>query len=382
MDDKRAFFIRRRHWLGGLTATALTSLCPPARAQGNVVRIGQVLPLTGPIGPVTRPLIDAQGVLIDEVNAKGGIHGSRIEIITLDDAFDARKTVEQTRALLNEKGVVALFGYGTAAGIAATFPLLQEKKVPLIGSYTGADYLRSTLHPYYFTTTASFGDEIRQIVRNLVTLQSTKLAVCLPESEVGHATFTLLEQVMKDTGATLVANRFAALDGSDASDLLETMAATDAHAILLLYSGSPMLAFMQAARGKLRLPPIYTFSLAGTSVFLKALGPSAHGMAISQVVPYPWRTTTALTRQFNAAMARAKLAISYDHMHGYLNAVILVEALRRAGKSPTPASITSAMEDMNDVDLGGYRLNYSRANHHGSHFVEMTMVGSRGEYLR
>jgi branched-chain amino acid transport system substrate-binding protein len=44
--------------------------------------------------------------------------------------------------------------------------------------------------------------------------------------------------------------------------------------------------------------------------------------------------------------------------------------------------VVAAMEGMNDVDLGGYRLQYSRDNHHGSHFVEITMVDDRGEYVR
>ena len=128
--------------------------------------------------------------------------------------------------------------------------------------------------------------------------------------------------------------------------------------------------------------PVYALSLAGTAAMLNLLGDSARGVAVTQVVPYPMRQTTPLTRQFGAAMTKARLAPTYDRMWGYLNASILVEVLRRAGPNPTPASIVSTMERMGTVDIGGYRLNFDSDNHHGSNFVEITMVGTGGQYVR
>ena len=81
-------------------------------------------------------------------------------------------------------------------------------------------------------------------------------------------------------------------------------------------------------------------------------------------------------------MTRAQLAPSYDRMWGFLNATILVEVLRRAGPNPTPVGIVGAIEHMGNVDLGGYRLAFDGDNHNGSRFVEITMIGANGRYVR
>jgi branched-chain amino acid transport system substrate-binding protein len=382
IDAIRTVALNRRQLVTCMAAATLTGLGLPAQSSTEgTVRIGQVIPLTGPIAPVSIPIVEGQRVYIDEVNAKGGVNGNRIELITLDDAFDSKKTLEQTNVLLNEKDVSALFGYGTGGGIAALQPLLLEKKIPLLGIYSGADQLRAKHNPYMFITSASFGDEMRQMVRHVITLQNSKLAVSLPPNGQALGLRDMIEKLAKEAGATIVAFAEMAQDGSNAAAVVDQLSAKEPHAILLMAVGTPVLAFMKAASGKVKVP-IYTLSVSGSSAFLRALGPAAHGMAISQVIPFPWRTTSPLTRQFAASMERAKLDVTYDRMWGYLNAAILVEALRRAGKQPTPQSITAAIDGMSDVDVGGYRLNFSKTNHIGSRFVEMTMVGSRGDYVR
>lgn len=371
--------IQRRHWLLGALAGVLGW---QARAQAQptgTVRIGQVLPVSGPLAQTTRPLLEGQAACIEEVNAAGGIHGQRVELITLDDGFDPARTLAQTRVLLDEHHVSALFAYGTGSGIAAVLPLLAERKVPLLGLYTGADQLRAQPHPYLFTTTASYGEELRQIVRHMVTLNSMRLGAAVLATEAGRAQLAAIRRFSSDAGAQLVAGLELALDGSDAAQAAESLAGQGLDAVVLVGAGAQVTAFMRAMAARV---PVYTLSVAGSSAFLKTLGPAARGLVISQVVPYPWRSTSALTRRFAAAMGRSGMDISYDRMWGYLNAAILTEVLRRTGKSMNAAAITATLEGMSDVDLGGYRLNYSRTAHHGSRFVEVTMVGANGEYLR
>ena len=69
-------------------------------------------------------------------------------------------------------------------------------------------------------------------------------------------------------------------------------------------------------------------------------------------------------------------------MWGYLNASVLAETLRRAGANPTPAAVYSTLEKMTDVDIGGYRLSFGPNRHHGSKFIEITVVDQNGKFLR
>jgi hypothetical protein len=69
-------------------------------------------------------------------------------------------------------------------------------------------------------------------------------------------------------------------------------------------------------------------------------------------------------------------------MWGYLNATILVEVLRRSGPRPAPAAVVATLERMSELDVGGFRLAYGSQKHHGSNFVEITMVDAGGKFVR
>ena len=71
--------------------------------------------------------------------------------------------------------------------------------------------------------------------------------------------------------------------------------------------------------------PVYAPSIANSKQLIQALGDDARGLAMTQIVPYPMRATTPLTRDFAAASERAKLPNDFDHFFGYLNMRVLFE---------------------------------------------------------
>jgi ABC-type branched-subunit amino acid transport system substrate-binding protein len=124
------------------------------------VRVGQSLPLTGPLGAVVKPIAEGQKVLLDELNAEGGVRGATIDLITLDDGAQPDRTEANTRRLIEEEKVTTLFGYAFVPGLVRALPLANEKGVPLLGVYNGADIARTPANPSLFTTTASLADEV------------------------------------------------------------------------------------------------------------------------------------------------------------------------------------------------------------------------------
>jgi ABC-type branched-subunit amino acid transport system substrate-binding protein len=371
----------RRNFIGAAcAATTLGSVGMRAGAAAPL-RIGQSLPLTGPLSSVVKPIAEGQRALLEEVNAAGGVSGSAIELITLDDAAQPDKTVENTRRLIDNDKVVALFGFAFVPGLVRAMPIVNEKRVPLIGVYNGADVLRAQPNPYLFTTTASLRDEVTQMVRTLATLGTRQLALVYQNNELGRFMLPLVQALAQEHEATLVCTVPAEPDGSNGAAAVQEVVAKQPQAILLLAAGAALMGFMKNLPAQPRVP-VYALSLAGTTALLEQLGPAARGMAFTQVVPDPVRATTVLARRFSALMTKAGLPPTYDRMWGFLNATILVEVLRRAGAAPTPAGIASALEHMGDVDLGGYRLAYGPNRRHGSKFVDITMVDQNGRFVR
>ena len=83
MPSRSSSHLRRRELLASVGALAFAGT---ARASAAPVRIGQSLPLTGPLAGIVGPIAQGQAALLESVNAEGGVHGAKIELVTLDDA--------------------------------------------------------------------------------------------------------------------------------------------------------------------------------------------------------------------------------------------------------------------------------------------------------
>jgi ABC-type branched-subunit amino acid transport system substrate-binding protein len=388
--------LTRRHALQAVAAAAAVSALPvrsqekaasaasaaaSGAAAGNEIRIGQSAHLTGPLGAAMLPVVKGQELAIEEVNRKGGIQGRPVRLIVLDDAYDAKKCVENVNTLIDKEKVVALYGLSSTANVLATLPILSEKKIPLVGVYTGSPVLRAKQHPYFFTTMASYRDEVVQMIRNLVTLQKSQIGLVYQNAPFGQLMKPVVEEVAKELGATLVGQQSLEANGSDAVACVQALAAAKPQAVLFMAFGPSMVPFVKAVRAYMGVP-IYAVSISNSPQILKAMGDDARGLAFTQLVPYPFRQTTPVTRDLAAASARAGIELGYDSMFGYVSMRILLEGLRRAGKQVTPANIVKAMEGMGKYDMGGYPVSYGPNKHHGSNFVEITIVGPGGRWIR
>jgi ABC-type branched-subunit amino acid transport system substrate-binding protein len=127
----------------------------------------------------------------------------------------------------------------------------------------------------------------------------------------------------------------------------------------------------------------YNVSFVGSKALSDALGKEGVGVAISQVVPFPWATGVPVVKEYQALAKKAGFAdYNFSAMEGFLVAKVMVEGLRRTGKNLTRENFVDAMEKMQDVDVGGFFVTYSPKSHTGSKFVDLTIIGREGKFLR
>ena len=371
----------RRACLAALASLATPLLPSAAWAQRNELLIGQSAPLSGPMAPTMLGVLGGQQMAFDEANRRGGIGGRRVKLVILDDGFDPKRTLENARTLVEQQDVIALFGTVGTAQTAAVLPYIAEKHVPLISAYSGSPALRTQPNPYFFTTQASYADELVKMVRNLRSVQAARIAVVYQNNDFGKLLLPLTEQVIVAEGGTVAATRPLDVNGADAAAVAQSLAASRPQAVIMVVAGPAVVAYVKANRAYLGVP-VYTFSLSIGSAILKALGDDARGLAVSRATPYPWRATTPLAREFGALMDKAGKPVDYDHFAGYINGRVLLEGLRGAGKNPTPETLAQSMEKLSRLDLGGYVLAYGPQSRHGSNFVEITVVGPNGNFMR
>ena len=375
--------VQRRSLMAAIGASAAAMGLPlwaqPSAANKGDILIGRSTALSGGMAPFLQPIHEGQDAAIEDANAKGGIGGRKIRLVTLDDGFDPRRTLENAKQLAEKDGVVAMFGVSGTSQVIGLLPYLSQAKLPLISVYTGSPAVRAQQHPYLFTTRASYADELVKIVRNLVAVQTSRIAVAYENNDFGKLLLPLVEKTIVAEGGTLAGSHALAPTGQDAADAAKALAALKPQAVLLVAAGPPVVTYVRANRAHLGVP-VYALSLAAGSAVLKALGEDARGLAVARTGPSPSRPTIALTRDFQASMKRYDKPADYDRYTGYMDGRVLVEGLRAAGPGVTRASLVTAMQGLGNLDLGGYTYQFSAQNHHGSNFVDIVVVGPGGVY--
>jgi branched-chain amino acid transport system substrate-binding protein len=360
---------------------ALGATAAPQGKDAKDVLVVQSAPLSGPMAPLMLNVIAAQQAAVDELNARGGLGGRALKLAVYDDGYDPQRTMANARKALEEDGAVMLFGTVGTAQTAALLPYIAARKVPLMGPYTGNPLLRSVDNRYFFTTHASYADELVKMVRNLVTLHSTRIAVVYQNNELGKGMLPLVQKIIADEQATAVAAHAIENSGGNALDIATRLAPLAPSAVILIAAGPAVVEYVMANKAKLGVP-IYTLSVSAGGPILSALGESARGLAVARVTPFPWQATTPLAREYTSAMQRNKLPLEYDTYTGYINARILIECLRRADKPISAKSILQALENNGHIDIAGYEVDFGSAKRHGSRFVEITVIGPKGNTLR
>ncbi len=363
--------------------TLATAVSTPSLvlAQKADLIIGQSAPTSGVMAASMQGALEGQQMAFDEINKKGGINGRNLKLVILDDGFDPTRTLENAKTLVEQQGAIALFGTVGTAQTAAVLPYVAEKRVPLISAYTGSPALRVKPNRYFFTTQASYADELVKMTRNLLATQNNRIAIVYQDNDFGKLLQPLAEKIITAEGGTVVGSRPLAVTGADALNVAQSLSSLQPQSVIMLVAGPAVVAYVKANRAALGVP-IYALSLSLNSALLNALGEDARGLAISRATPYPWNGITPLPKSFAAQMQRIGKPIDYDHYLGYINGRVLIEGLRKAGNNLTPEGLTLGMEKLSKIDLGGFRLNYSPQNHHGSNFVEITIVGPGGKFIR
>lgn len=343
--------------------------------------IGQSAHLSGPLAPTFVGVLKGQQLAIDQFNARGGVGGRPVRLLTLDDGYDPKRCADNVDQLTARDHVLALTGLASTPNIAAVLPMLAERQVPLIGVYSGTPALRLKQHPQFFTTLASYRDEVLQMLRNLKTLQRDQVALVYQNAAFGQLMLPVVDEAAREVGSSVVAKVPLESNGSNAAAAAQAVGAAAPQAIILMAFGPSIVPFVKSVRQQ-AAAPIYAVSIANARGVIEALGDDARGLAITQVVPSPWRSFEPLQRDFGQAMTKASLTVDYEHLFGYVNLRVVLETLRRAGRNLTAAALAPAIERMGRIDLGGYAVSYGPSSHHGSRFVDITIIGPGGRFIR
>lgn len=377
----------RRKLVIALAAAAL--LPGQASAQGspgvtaNKILLGQSAALTGPAAQLGIQMRNGIKAYLNYVNEKGGVHGRRIELITLDDGYEPSRSAPNTKKLIEEVKVFGLIGYVGTPTMAAAMPIHTQAKVPLVGPYTGAEILRVPFNRYIFHVRASYYDETERIIKQVVSIGGKNIAVFYQNDSYGQAGLKGVELAMQRRDMKISALGTVERNTIDVAAAVKAINAVKPDAVVMISAYTSCAEFIRQMKKAGSTATFYNVSFVGSTALSDALGNEGSGVAISQVVPFPWGRAVPVVKEYQRLSAKAGFTdYNFTALEGFLAAKVFVEGLRRTGRNLTREAFISAMEKMQSVDLGGFYIGYSPTNHAGSNFVDLTIIGRDGKFLR
>jgi len=367
--------------------TILAGLSFSGLAENGVfpdkIVLGQAAVFSGPAAQLGIQMRNGIKAYLDHVNAQGGVHGRKLELVTEDDRYETKVAPLASKKLIEEHKVFALLGYvGTPTGVAH-LPVVNQAKVPLVGMFTGAEVLRVPFSRYIFHVRASYYDETEKIVEQIVSIGGKNIAVFYQDDAYGLAGLTGTEIAMKKRNMQISAKATVERNTVKVENAVKTIHAVKPDAVVMISAYTSIAEFVRQMKKAGSGATFYNVSFVGSKALADALGKEGVGVAISQVVPFPWGTGVPVVKEYQQLAKKAGFTdYNFSALEGFLSAKVLVEGLRRTGRSLTRERFISTMEAMGDVDLGGFYVGYSPTNRAGSKFVDLTIIGRQGRFLR
>ncbi len=363
--------------LTGVIAISAAAAETPGVTENSIL-IGSCSALDGPALVLGRQTVLGASAYLHMVNDEGGVFGRKVQLQAFDDSYDPDKAPACFKRMMKE-GVFAL-GFFVGTPTAKVYvPMAQEEKIPVVGLFTGAQMLYEPLKHEVINVRASYYDETREQVDKLWELNIRKIGVIYQDDPFGKAVLEGVKLALQKHGAAPVALGTFTRNTLDIDAGIREVMAAHPQAVVVVGPYAPAAAIVKQAHATGWKPQFLTVSFVGTEEFIKQAGGDAEGTIITQVMPPYDRTdypTVALYRQCLAKYSPGEPP-TFVSLEGFVDAMVVVEGLKRAGKDVTREKFISAIESIHAMNVGlGPRLilNYSATDHKGFDRVYPTIV--------
>jgi branched-chain amino acid transport system substrate-binding protein len=344
---------------------------------------GQVAVMSGPSSALGLKM--RQGILaaFAEVNAKGGVHGRKLELISRDDGYDPDRSVLQTVKLLNEDKIFALIGaVGTPTSLV-TVPIAKDENVPFIGPFTGAGFLRENGMDNVVNIRASYSAEAEAWVKHLTEDRHIKrIAIFYQDDSYGRDGLAGVKLALEKRGMELAAEATYERNTTAVRMAMHVLKRAEPEAVVMVGTYAPCAEFIKLARQSGFNPVFVNISFVGAVALAQELGPEGEGVIVSQVVPFPWDASVKVVADYQAAEKALdpNLRPDFVSLEGYLSGRLAAAALEMAGPNPTRTEMLRIINEVGQFDISGDKLTVGQKMRDASARVFLTLIKPDGTF--
>ncbi|EHR05043.1 ABC transporter substrate-binding protein [Bradyrhizobium sp. WSM471] len=339
-----------------LAATMLPAKADEIGVSEDAILFGQAAALEGPSSALGQRMRQGIVAAFTEVNAKGGVHGRKLQLISRDDGYDPDRSAAQTLRLIEEDKVFALIGAVGTPTAVATIPITSARNVPFIGPFSGAEFLRDLELANVVNIRASYGAEAEAWVKHLTEDRHfTRIAIFYQDDSFGRDGLSGVKRALAKRGLELAAEGTFERNTRAVASAWRTIKRVEPEAIVMVGTYGPCAEFIKLAHRSGARPTFVNISFVGAVALARELGPEGEGVVVSQVVPFPWDRSLKLVADYQAAQTAFDPALTpnFVSLEGYIAGRLAAAALEQAGPQPTRAGLLRAINDVGRFDISG-----------------------------
>lgn len=374
---------------GAATAAFAAAMATGAFAQeatGEPIKIGVVLSVTGPAAPFGISERDAFEILVKKQNSEGGINGRPLEIVFYDDQSNPTESARGVTKLIQQDGVVALFGPTMGTGTLAAAPIMEANEVPTLApngtiSITSKE---NSFFPWVFRSAYTEQISIDGVMEEGVFKPGHKrFAIMYQEDAYGKTAADYAVKLAEERGLEVVANMGAPLTAIDLTAVATKIRNAKPEVVLLQTSAPPLgAAFVRAAKQVGLEAQIVGSSSLNQKPFLDAVGSAGEGVIV--VGLGNWDDPSEKEKKLaELLMEHGKTPKGYAELCASMGFVALTEAIKRVEGEITGRKIRDALETLTDVEnpyLNG-TLTFNSEQHDGyTKEIMSTIVIENGKF--
>jgi branched-chain amino acid transport system substrate-binding protein len=368
--------------MAAAVAYVTPSFAADAGVQADRIVFGQAAVFEGPASALGLGMREGLQAAFAEINAKGGVKGRKLELVTRDDGYEPSKSIEAAKALIEQDKVFALVGPVGTPTAAAVEPVAGAAGVPYIGPFTGAELLRNPYKPHVVNVRASYFQETEEMVERLTKdLKHEKIAILYQDDAFGRAGLAGVQRALDKRGMKLAAEGTFERNTVAVKTALMAIRKGEPQAVIMVGPYKPCAEFIKLAK-QIKLDATFVnISFVGSNALSKELGEAGAGVVVTQVVPLPTDASVPLVADYHKAIkaAKADAEPGFVSLEGYMVGRLVIAALAKLDGEPSREALLKAMQS-GTYDIGGMKLTFGANDNQGMDEVFLTVIQPGGSF--
>jgi len=364
--------------IGGLCITLLTLNVACKKQAKDTIKIGAIFAVTGPASFLGAPESKTVKMLVDDINAKGGINGKEIELIVKDSGGNPEKAISFAKQLIEEDKVFAIVGPSTS-GETMKIKNICEKGKTILMSCAAAEVIVNPIAKYVFKTPQKDSHAAMKIFQTMKDMGITQIGVISGNTGFGNAGKAQLAKIAPKYGIKILISETYDKKATDLTGVLTKLKSKNVQGVVN-WSIVPAQSIVAKNMKQLNMNiPLFQSHGFGNIKYAKEAGKAGEGiifpcgrLLVADSLADSNKQKALLLKYKKDYESEYKEDVSTFGGHAYDAFMILVQGLKKGGADKE--KVRDAIENMKNFPGTGGVFNFSPVEHNGLDIESFSML--------